>query len=311
MAHLVQTGLWKGSRSKFSAPSQPSGQKKRKCFCSTKTIQIVNCAACSGPSWRALPPSRQPRPACLPTCTAATSPSNDQAPKDRCGYWAISRTDLGACASRCAGQAHHPRFPKQGGGGVSNYPPKLIRLSETDTGSILFLDDGMQVAVDVRPSSLDGALTEYGNLPLAALVESRSLGCLCGPVPYDSRAMGRHPKMYPHLNQERSAWHFVGFHRFGHASTSPTTASRQSSSAIRGIVTRPLHEPSHRFSGGAQSPIALVSRASQRNWRLFPHRGCYRACLNAPGGWLCDIGVNLGTGNVKIEVGKQPGHYVE
>ncbi len=60
------------------------------------------------PSSRAWPPSRQPRPARLPGCTAAISPSSDQAPKDRCGFSASSKTDQEVCALRCDGQPHSP-----------------------------------------------------------------------------------------------------------------------------------------------------------------------------------------------------------
>jgi hypothetical protein len=41
---------------------------------------------------------------------------------------------------------------------VSNYPPKLLKLSEAEFGSVLSLDDGTQVSVDVRPERLNEAL---------------------------------------------------------------------------------------------------------------------------------------------------------
>ena len=66
-------------------------------------LQSEKQAACFFRS-RALPPSRQPRLARLPTCTVATSPSSDQAPKGRdedgrCQYWVRRHDEYAALPS--------------------------------------------------------------------------------------------------------------------------------------------------------------------------------------------------------------------
>jgi hypothetical protein len=63
---------------------------------------------------------------------------------------------------------------------MSNYPPKLLEVSEADCGSVLRLEDGGQVAVDVRPARLKEAILQYGLPSLEDLIAARTLGVFVG-----------------------------------------------------------------------------------------------------------------------------------
>src|ERR1700733_2708643 len=78
-----------------------------------------------------------------------------------------------------------------GGGVMSNYPPKLLRASETDCGSLLLLDDGGQVAVDVRPSRLNEAILQYGLPSLEDLIAAKTLGVFVGRSQMTAEEWGR------------------------------------------------------------------------------------------------------------------------
>jgi len=62
----------------------------------------------------------------LPTSTAAMSRSSDQAPTDRCGFSASSRTVQEACASRCARHAATVQLTAQGPE-VRSGPRRMVR----------------------------------------------------------------------------------------------------------------------------------------------------------------------------------------
>src|SRR5262249_39598429 len=66
----------------------------------------------------------------------------------------------------------------------------------------------------------------------------------------------------------------------------------------------------HRLYGGLSR---FLYTSHPIDFREDPNRPLpwYRACLSAPGGWLCVTWANLGTGKVEIELEQQPGHFVE
>jgi hypothetical protein len=179
------------------------------------------------------------------------------------------------------------------GDSVSGCPPKLMRLSETDLGSILFLDDGTQVSIDVRPARLNQAMSEHGRPPLTELIDSRSLGVFVGQLSMSAEQWDRIRECI-----RSSAEAADVFSRFPKLWTS----FEEPYDSIAGKI--------HRLYGGLAE---FLYTSHPFNFRDDPNRPLpwYRALLSAPGGWLFSTWVHLGTGKVKITADQQAGHYVE
>ncbi|MFO0968786.1 MAG: hypothetical protein U0793_24795 [Gemmataceae bacterium] len=181
---------------------------------------------------------------------------------------------------------------------MSHYPPKLIGLSGTDLGSLLFLDDGTQVTIDVRLSRLNEVLksellTEYGALSLHDLVKRHSVDVFVGQ-----------------LLMTADRWDTVR-DRIRSSVRAGTTLSRfpllwaSFDESYGTIAAR-----AHRLYGGLSRSLYT---SCPIDFREDPNRPLpwYRALLSAAGGWLCNTWVNLGTGTVEIEAEQHPGHFVE
>jgi len=181
---------------------------------------------------------------------------------------------------------------------VSHYPPKLIGLSETDIGSILLLDDGTQVAIDVRRQRLDEVLkheplTEYGALSLDDLLKRRSVGVFVGQLV---------------LTAEQ--WDTI---RAAIRSSAEGAAALSQFPSLWASFNEPFSTVAaraHRLHGGLSR---FVYTSHPIDFREDPIRPLpwYRACLSAPGGWLLITWANVRTGKVEIEAEQHPGHFIE
>jgi hypothetical protein len=177
---------------------------------------------------------------------------------------------------------------------MPNYPPKLLRVSEADCGSVLHLEDDGQVAVDVRPARLNEAFLQDGLPPLEDLIAAGKLGVFVG---------------MPHMNSEQ--WDRI------------RECVRSSAVAAEVFRKFPLLwanfresydvivELPHRVYGGLSEWSLYTSLPI--NFATDPNRPIpwYRALLSAPGGWLFNTWVHLQTGEIEILSDQHPGHFVE
>jgi hypothetical protein len=176
---------------------------------------------------------------------------------------------------------------------VSTYPPKLVRLCEADFGSVLFLNDGTKVSIDVRPARLNEALSEQGLPPLAELIESQSVGIFVGLLPMSAEQWDRIRTCISSSTEAAAI-----FRRFP-----PLWASfGEPYDIIAGKI--------HRLYGGLSR---LLYTSHPFNFQEDPNRPLpwYRALLSAPGGWLFNTWVHLESGKVAIEANQLLGHFVE
>jgi hypothetical protein len=175
---------------------------------------------------------------------------------------------------------------------VSDYPPKLLAVSEASFGSILSLADGIEVPLNLTPARFAEVIAE-GLSPLPELIASQTLGVFAGlfttgPEQWASisksiRSSGdaaavfsRHPRL----------WECFG-EPFDHIARMPHR--------LYGGISRYLYT-SHPFDFQA-------SRQRPAPW--------YRALLSAPGGWLFTTWVHLESGEVEATADQALGHYVE
>jgi hypothetical protein len=176
---------------------------------------------------------------------------------------------------------------------MSDYPPKLLKLCEADFGSVLFLNDGRQVSVDVRPSRLNAALCEYGLPPLTESIAYGGLGVFVG---YIQMAAAEWDRISDCLRSSSKAQ--AMFSQF------PTlwASFYEPYSAIAVKV--------HRLYGGLSRSLYT---SFPIDFRIDPNRPLpwYRALLSAKGGWLFNTWVHLKRGKVEIEAGQFAGHFVE
>jgi len=176
---------------------------------------------------------------------------------------------------------------------MSSYPPKLVCICSAPFGSLLSLDDGTHVAIDVRPDRLDALLRDNGHEHLHTLIESQCLGVFAG-----------------HLSMTNGDWDKIG------------ACVRSSTDAARILSRFPLlwasfWEPYqnivrkvHRLYGGLSR---CLYTSYPVDFRCDPNRPppWFRALLNAPSGWLFQTWVHLGTRKVEVEQQRAPGHFVE
>jgi len=176
---------------------------------------------------------------------------------------------------------------------VSDYPPKLVRISETDFGSVLVLNDDTEVSIDVRPARLNEVMIEYGLEPLVELVSRRSVGVFVDLLAMTteqwtriSESVRSSPEAAAALQRFPVLWASFG----------------EPYNTIVGKV--------HRLYGGLSR---FLYTSHPFDFRADPNRPLpwYRALLSARGGWLFNTWVHLGTGAVEIEAEQHRRHYVE
>jgi hypothetical protein len=177
---------------------------------------------------------------------------------------------------------------------MPNYPPKLLRVSEADGGSVLLLEDDGQVAVDVRPARLNEAFLQYGLAPLEDLITARTVGVFVGMSHMTTEQWDRIRECI-----RSSAVAAEVFRKFP-----PLWANfREPYDVIVGLP--------HRVYGGLSKWSLYTSLPV--DFGTDPNRPIpwCRALLSASGGWLFNTWVHLETGEAEV-VGEQlPGHYIE
>lgn len=177
---------------------------------------------------------------------------------------------------------------------MSNYPPRLVNITGADGVSVLFLDDGSRVTVDITPERLDKAIIAQGAPPLAELLADRSLG-----VYVDT------------LDMTADLWDRIS----NHLCRSPRAAD----------VFKPFPE----LRSALQAPYTVVAAMPHRVYGGISHRAMYTTCpinfrehrtrprpwlraqLSERGEWLFQTWVQLETGQVEVEAWQAPGHFVE
>jgi hypothetical protein len=176
---------------------------------------------------------------------------------------------------------------------VANYPPKLLRLLETDFGSVLLLEDDTQVSIDVRPARLDEALSANGLPTLSELIASHSLGVFVGLFRMTATQWSRISACV--RSSTEAAAVFLQF-------PSLWSGFGESHEIIAAKV--------HRLYGGLSQ---FLYTSHPFDFRDDPNRPLpwFRALLNDRDGWLFNTWVNLETAKVEIEAEQHPGHFVE
>jgi hypothetical protein len=176
---------------------------------------------------------------------------------------------------------------------MTGYPPKLYAVEEAEFGSVLSLSDGRKVPTDVRPSRLAEAIAECSSRSLAELLARRSMGVFADALQTSpdewariSRLIRTSPAAEAVLRGYSSTW--GGFQE-----------------PYEVILAKP-----HRVYGGLDQGL-YTSHPFQ--FRADPNRPepWRRSLLNAPGGWLFEMWVELQSGSVEIAAHSLPGHYVE
>jgi hypothetical protein len=177
---------------------------------------------------------------------------------------------------------------------LSNYPPLLVNIVEADNVSVLFLNDGSQVTIDISPERLDAAIIAQHAPPLAKLLADRSLG-----VYVDT------------MDMTADSWDLVRNH-LSHSSRAAELfepfpalwSALQASYAV--VAAMP-----HRVYGGISHWSMYTS--CPINFHVDPNRPApwLRAQLSAREEWLFKTWVQLETGQVEVEAWQAPGHYVE
>lgn len=176
---------------------------------------------------------------------------------------------------------------------LSRYPPKLVAIREAGFGSILVLDDGSEVPIDVAPARLSRAMFEYDGSQLHDLVGGRSLPIWVGPFSTTAdewqyicnrvRAsapaiaeLGKHPSLWQAFSEEYAV-----------------------------VRSKP-----HRVYGGLNLRL-YTSHPFEFQEDLNCGAKWHRALLKAPGGWLLEMWVHMDDGQVKVRAARLPGHFVE
>jgi hypothetical protein len=177
---------------------------------------------------------------------------------------------------------------------MSRYPPKLVDIAGGDGTSILFLDNGETVTVDISPARLNEAIIEQRVPPLADLIAAQSFG-----VYVDT------------LDTTPEEWERISHHLCRSARAEEVLESFP-------VLWDALHSPyaviagmSHRVYGGIS--VASMYTSCPISFSNNPNRPApwQRALLSARGDWLFETWVHLDDGRIEIEPFQRPGHYVE
>lgn len=175
---------------------------------------------------------------------------------------------------------------------MTEYPPKLVEVTESKFGSVLTLSDSRMVPINIRPERLDRALRDFERPSLIEFLASRSLGVFADSWQTSERDWVRvseivrtSPIAMKKLKDFSSIWRVFG----------------QSALVVR--------ELPQRVYGGLDQAL-YTSHAFQ--FREDPYRRdpWRRALLNTTGGWVFEIRVHLGSGSVEIVGEVLQGHFV-
>jgi hypothetical protein len=154
----------------------------------------------------------------------------------------------------------------------------MVGASETDVGSVLILDDGTQVCIDVRPARLNEALIEYGMPPLAELIGSKKLGVFVGILQMTAEQWERTAHCIRCSAEAGTA--LSRFPSLGASFREPyAVIAAKPHPALRWIVARPIYVTPNRIPRQSEPPISLVSRVPKCAWRLAGR------CLGQSGHW--------------------------
>jgi hypothetical protein len=176
---------------------------------------------------------------------------------------------------------------------MTEYPPKLVQIFESDFGSVLTLSDGYSVQINIRPQRLDLALKEYQRLPLSELLASRSLGVFTANWQTSERDWNRirevilkSPVAAAKLGHFPSIW------------------------GMFGLPAATVRELPQRVYGGLGHALFTSHPAQFREDPNRPFPWC-RALLNAVGGWVFEVNVQFVLGQVEVVGEVLPGHFLE
>ncbi len=176
---------------------------------------------------------------------------------------------------------------------MSEYPPKLVRVTETVVGSILALSDGRNVPIDIALTRLSQALTDHERPPLSELLADKSLGVYAA-------------------NWETTGEQWLQISTRVLTSTVAAVAFGEVSSIwdVFGRSAAVVRELPQRVYGGLSQALYTVHPFQ---FRLDPNRPApwMRGLLSAPGGLLFNIWVHLDSGEIDIEAEVLWGHYIE
>jgi hypothetical protein len=176
---------------------------------------------------------------------------------------------------------------------MTEYPPKLIEVAQSEFGSVLTLSDSRMVPINIRPERLDRALREFERPSLSELLANRSLSVFGDSWQTSARDWARVGEIVQTCPAAAAKLHdFPGIWRvFG-----------QPAAVVRDLP--------HRVYGGLEQAL-YTSHPFQ--FRVDPNRPVpwCRALLNAAGGWVFETWVHLALGHVEILGEELPGHFVE
>jgi hypothetical protein len=176
---------------------------------------------------------------------------------------------------------------------MADYPPKLVRVTETAFGSLLALSDSREVHIDVRPDRLSHALVAFERPPLAALLAAQSLDVYAGT--WETAAQ----------DWERISAAILA---------SPAAAAAFGDvPSVWGMFGQPaafVRELPQRVYGGLDQALYTCHRFQFQPDPNRPAPWC-RSLLSASGGRLFNTWVHLNRGQVEVESEILPGHFVE
>jgi hypothetical protein len=176
---------------------------------------------------------------------------------------------------------------------MKEYPPKLLQVDGSESGSVLKLSDGRTVLIDIRPERLDRALKEFERPSLEELLASRSLEVFADTWQTPEQEWGRiseiirvSPVALSKLRAYPDIW------------------------AVFGQPAATVRELPQRVYGGLEQALYTSHRFQFREDPNRPTPWC-RALLNAMGGWVFEVWIHLGSGQVEVVGEVLSGHYIE
>jgi hypothetical protein len=176
---------------------------------------------------------------------------------------------------------------------MTEYPPKLVEVAESEFGSLLTLSDSRTVPINIQLERLDRALREFERPSLRELLASRTLGVFADRWQTPEPNWERVSKIV-----QASPVAVAKFHDFP---------------GIWCVFDQPaavVRELPQRVYGGLEQALYTSHAFQFREDPSRPAPWC-RALLNAVGGWVFETWVHLGSGHVEIVGEVSPGHFVE
>jgi hypothetical protein len=176
---------------------------------------------------------------------------------------------------------------------MGEYPPKLVRATETAFGTLLGLSDGREIPIDIGPARLSEALENYERPPLAELLSAQSL-CVFADI-WEMRA---------------ADWDKTSATVLASSVAEAALASAPILWAMFGQPASVVQDLPQRVYGGLDQ-VLYTSHPFQ--FRPDPNRSApwVRGLLSASGGRLFNMWVHVGSGQVEVESDVLMGHFVE